>query len=789
MNTLAKYICFSLLLCSFEKLSGQKVAESFIRESFESQEEKGYREICYLHLAERIYLSGEPLAMGIHVVDGRFHLPTALSKVVYVELLGANELILAQQKILLENGAGAVVLHIPSDAPSGQYLLRAYTRWMRNEGESTFFQRWVKIVQPEAAPSLRPESGQEGPYQVLCQPIGGFWSSGRESTAVIEFRCADGRPMASRAVLVSQGDTLTSVKLDESGLGTLRHQFEEGKGYSLHFFAGEAQLHEESIPVVPSEGYAVEIDLPQVGSPIAWAIMAPKVRMSGQGEGGWLTVHHRGHLVHLERLSGQLGGKSSKLPSASWAGGIYHVSVWSEEGIWLAERYCWLPGAALSQAELGPQRQEIGFREEIRVELSPSGLSEADFPLQISLLCSQQPASTSGLRSFLEIQGDLPEPNALMCFTEEALSPAQLHAVLGLQRSHPPFRYTWGTSLGWTGLAAESEGLILSGKVLDGEGQGVAAQEVMLAVPGAAPFLHRSVSDEQGEFTMILEPAIGQPEVVILRGPEDMPADWRLSPSPSFHAFTVPKTWPVLWLSKEEHDEVARRFRSRQIDDRFVVENGLNGYPTTGYVGTYGEPSAVFRFADYTAMPTEETLREFILQASLRKVEGKEEIVLSNGQGQGFFSQPPLMLVDGVPVYDSKEVTSIPHRLVDRVEIINQPWLLQGRQYYGVFHLITRSANFSHSELRDNDLRLSLQLYRTAPKDPTYREATANLRLPDLSTLLKVTTMTWTRKESIELIIPASDEAGSYDLSVEGITARGFPVSKSCAIEVGKSGN
>ena len=68
--------------------------------------------------------------------------------VAYIELVGENKNIVFKQKILLENGLGNGDFFIPSEVPSGNYKLIAYTNWMKNEGVNSFFQNDITIINP-----------------------------------------------------------------------------------------------------------------------------------------------------------------------------------------------------------------------------------------------------------------------------------------------------------------------------------------------------------------------------------------------------------------------------------------------------------------------------------------------------------------------------------------------------------------------------------------------------------------------------------------------------------------
>ncbi|MDP5169283.1 MAG: hypothetical protein NWR72_03490 [Bacteroidia bacterium] len=768
-----KYLLFCLMILPYLLLA-QVPGEQQIRARYDSLALKSYHEICYLQGAQGIHLSGEPMAIGIHVLDKMFHLPSSLSKVVYVELLGQGNVVLLRQKCVISNGLGKTMLNIPKDAPSGQYLLRGYTRWMRNDGESSFFQQWVKIVNPESVPAASPATELQGPFSLRYRPEGGAWMASAPTPVVLQLRAADGSPVAASCTLFADQDSLSSCELSPAGLGQIAYTFVPNTSYRLQFSVNGAVIHEQELQPEVAKAASLHLAPPVVGQNL-------EVEIRHTTAASWFLVEHRGRIAHLQAMAGQTNALS--IPASKLMPGVQRISVWNKFGELLAERFCYVPDADPLSLSVEPVNAVAQFREELVMNVSASHLPAAAFPIQMTAICSQQGIRAGGISDALMLWADLPNPALMSGYSLAELDAGELHLLLALQQSEDPSQRQW-TAPAWSGFAAESAGLLLQGRITDKAGNGMPEQDILLAVPGSVPFLRRASSDATGTFAFILEPEIGQPREVIVRGPAEMPADWNLSLASSFADAPTMANWPGLWLDPKEMQWLETRYQSQQLQGRFAPEDGAAQILPPAYASVIGPPTAQFRFADYTPMPTEETFREYILQASLRKKEGIQEIILSNGQGEGLFWEPPLLLIDGVPVYNSSEIIGMHHRLVDRVEIMNKSWHLNGKTYSGVFHMITRAADFSNGSLRDNDLRVALQLFQSelAPAD----SAIASARFPDLNNLLQFETLLWQSPETLHIQLPTSDEAGNYLLTLEGITATGMPIRATTVLTVSR---
>lgn len=95
-----------------------------------------------------VYLTGDYLRFSLMCTDKSSNLLSPLSKLAYVELLDQNNVTVAQEIIQLEEGKGYGDILLPFTANSGNYILRAYTRWMRNFSPEGYSHRLVTIVNP-----------------------------------------------------------------------------------------------------------------------------------------------------------------------------------------------------------------------------------------------------------------------------------------------------------------------------------------------------------------------------------------------------------------------------------------------------------------------------------------------------------------------------------------------------------------------------------------------------------------------------------------------------------------
>ena len=120
--------------------------------------EASLAEKVYLHLDSKIYTTDETIWFNAIVVNAASHIPTQLSEVLYVELIGPEEKVIEKKVIKLENGIGSGFFQLITDYVEGLYLVRAYTQWDENFGKEFFFKEYVHVFAPKKGERIEPIS-------------------------------------------------------------------------------------------------------------------------------------------------------------------------------------------------------------------------------------------------------------------------------------------------------------------------------------------------------------------------------------------------------------------------------------------------------------------------------------------------------------------------------------------------------------------------------------------------------------------------------------------------------
>lgn len=130
-------------------------------------------EKIYVQTDKSVYLSGERIWLRSHLVEATTHIPAFLSRYVYVELFNPFDQLIQRIKIKPDNmGVYSGYLDLDEELPEGSYTLRAYTRYMRNQGNEAFFKKTIHVLDP---------------YSLQIEPISDFAVNGNKVSVNFRF--------------------------------------------------------------------------------------------------------------------------------------------------------------------------------------------------------------------------------------------------------------------------------------------------------------------------------------------------------------------------------------------------------------------------------------------------------------------------------------------------------------------------------------------------------------------------------------------------------------------------
>jgi len=103
------------------------------------------QEKVYIHSDKPYYYAGDKIWFSAYMNYRTTGSLDTLSKVLYVDLLNSDKVIVQNCVLQIDNGRASGSFNLPSNTEPGNYILRAYTRWMRNADQAYFFNRTITV--------------------------------------------------------------------------------------------------------------------------------------------------------------------------------------------------------------------------------------------------------------------------------------------------------------------------------------------------------------------------------------------------------------------------------------------------------------------------------------------------------------------------------------------------------------------------------------------------------------------------------------------------------------------
>jgi hypothetical protein len=257
---------------------------------------------------------------------------------------------------------------------------------------------------------------------------------------------------------------------------------------------------------------------------------------------------------------------------------------------------------------------------------------------------------------------------------------------------------------GGTEYLAELEGQLISGYLrLKATDEPLRQTDLSLSYVGKIARCQFGKTNENGEFNFIVKES-GLNEIVIQPLSPDI-TGYYIELNQSFSS-TFSKFRPTsFYLDSSRINDINKVIIGMQINNiykPFIQNNPV--LSTTIIPDFYGKPENTIKMADYIELTSlREVVKEIIPNVYTQKQNGKYDFKLINKFRGQPFENKPLILVDGVPIYDFEKVLSISSKEIERADIINTRYFFSENVFDGIVSFVTKKGNLSVMEF-DNTI-------------------------------------------------------------------------------------
>ena len=769
-----------LLLFVKTDIRAQDLATDALK--FNSKFEKNvtfqYQEKVFIHTDRDIYVTGETIWLSAFCVDAALHTPSGLSKVLSLEILGSDGNVFKQDRIQLIKGFGHGQLFVSPDIPSGTYVLRAYTNWMKNFDPGFVFHKRITIVNPSAPPTVDEGSDKYQEITVDFFPEGGDLVLGLESKVAVKVTNAYGEGINLKgSVLDQEGNEVAEFSTSRHGYASFQLAPEDGKKYRVSIDrAGAIRTYE--LPQAKLSGVVLTVT-DEGSQDLNIGIKAtPNFKKYS-----YLVVHTRGIINRFERVALDLQ-ENILLKKDILDAGITHITLLGDKFTPLAERLVFRYPDAEPRLNVVVGTNDYGRREKVTIAIDKDKLGVEGELAKLSVsvyriegVNVREDNIADHLLLASDLKGTIQDMGSYFNPANENME----HQMDLLMLTNGWRRFSWQDVVGdHEGVEpehpAELNAPILSGQLLN---YNTLIESVQMNFIGRASVLNSMNLEADGKFAFEVPFRIKNEEVQLIVEYDTLRENQVLLHSP----FDLPYTPDLTRKMKLNPDRKAyleglnSNIQLSQVYRSYNYINGSDIASAPLNTHFYGKPDFVYRLDDYTRFETMEDLFiEYIALIYIRKQYGQRTFHVA---GDYLLPGKALVMMDGLPIEDFDFVMAFDPLKIEKIELVNRNYYIGDLSYAGLINFTTYKGNFAREELPQNLLKKAYHALQNEREFycPDYNDANIALnRIPDYrNTLYWNPDVSLGHSETMTLEFYTSDDIGTYQIQINGITNSGAP--------------
>lgn len=741
--------------------------------SFRSHNQNILQEKIFVHTDKEAYLTGEILWFKIYNTEGISNKLLDISKVVYVEILDYKHVPVLQAKIAMKQGMGNGSFYLPFSVSTGNYLLRAYTNWMKNFDAAYYFEKPISILNTVKASPDQPKLTSA--YDLQFLPEGGHLVKGFNSKVAFKATGSDGKGQdCSGAIINSQNDTVARFKTLKFGIGSFDFMPTETTGYKAIIKIGSDKIVKE-LPEIRSDGYVLRI----TDQSDKWDA---SVQNSDKGSTKtvYLVVHSRHNIESATKGVLSNGEVHFSIEKSKVVDGISYITLFDDQKRPLCERLIFKrPDKKLT---ISANTDAAVYDKRSRIDLNISTKNRAaNLSVSVYKLDSLQRSDAMHIAGYFwlktDLKGRIESPDYYIDNNNDEANQALNNLLLS---------QGW-TQFDWTKILAaekpefkfmpEYSGHIVTGTLTNSRSN-QPARDIFtyLTVSGPQNQLYVTKSDSAGKLLFNTRDFYG-PREIIMQNKWQQDSIYHINVTSPFSSAYETEGLPAFSLNSEMRNEIVRRSLDMQVQNIFFAKQIKEFNKSSADSAMfYGKPDYTYLLDDYTRFTNiEEVVHEYVRLVVITRDHGKRsfEVIRDKAALPG----EPLVLLDNKPIFDIDKAYNLDPLKIKGLDVVTANYIYGPVVFNGILHFTSYNGSSATTELDPRAMVFDydgLQLDRKFYSPVYDSDEQRNSSVPDFRNVLYWNPNVGTdQKSTTKLSLYASDKPGRYIGIIEGIAQTG----------------
>jgi hypothetical protein len=386
-------------------------------------------EKVYLHIDREYYLPGDTLWFKSYLVSGMTNKLEPGYKNVYVQLISPEGEVITNRLLMSVYGTSNGDIALSDSLPSGQYTVRATTRYLENFGEESCFHKRIWIASSryfEKKDSIQTQLPKLG--EVMFFPEGGNLIANAANYVAFKAIGKDGECMeASGKVINNTGQTIVTFKTSFLGMGQFIFMPREGETYYA-----KIEGHPEyncQFPIIHENGIALHCE--DKTREILVSLLR-NYKIGGQ-QTFYLVARHKGVVLFDKAIIMDGFEQGFRLNKSLFPLGISKITILNKGMDILAERLVFVSDGQLTTVKIDTDKEEYATREKVELSIEPMLAVSDSVTSTLSVAVVDEGyfsswGNTQTIQSYLLISSDLKgtiESPARYFVDEDSITSAQ----------------------------------------------------------------------------------------------------------------------------------------------------------------------------------------------------------------------------------------------------------------------------------------------------------------------------------------------------------------------------
>jgi len=788
------YILIFFLQCGL--LNAQNQQADLLNKQFYTYQSGTFQEKLYIHTDKSFYLAGETIWFKVYDIDASFHKPLTTSTIAYTEILNKDRKPVLQTKVQLSNGGGNGSVTIPGFLPTGNYIFRAYTSWMKNFSPDFYYEQTIHIVNTLKSPVVAP--APKLPASVQFFPEGGNEVIGFSGKIAFKATDGEGFGLDCKGLIVTQNnDTVTSFQSVHNGMGNFQLKPEKNKTYYAVLKLNDSLIRQK-LPDAEQDGFVMNMAEEESGRLKFTVRATPNFNNTTV----YLLSQTRQVIKNVQSSTIKDGETIFFLDKKDLGDGISGITLFDQEKRPVCERLVFKRPQQILSIGVNMDQTVYESRKPVHIDLLSTRSTDkssvsGNLSLSVFMIDSLQHIPGQNIISWMfltsDLKGRIESPGYYFTNPDNKVDEALDNLLL----TQGWRRFKWNDILESRipsfEFLPEIEGPVVNGKIINRlTGSPVGGSTALLSVPGVDYAFSSATSNAQGNVRFGFKD-IYKNNAIVVEPAQLKDSNYRVDITSSYSDKFSSKSFRTLILSKDQEAALLNRSIGNQVENTYGIEKKHRyakiSMDTTSF---YGKPDRYFNLDEFTRFQTmEEVLREYIDDVRVRKDGDKYSFKVRNKLFNIYFEENPLILLDGIPISDASKIIALDPQKIRRIEIVTHRYYIGSSVFDGIVNVKSYSGEIGATQIDPNSLVVEFEGLQQQREfySPQYSSGDdVESHMPDFRNVLYWAPQIITGSDGkSKLSFYTSDLKGKFAVVIQGLTKDGLPGSAIGFFEVKKT--